>query len=478
VNAAPTLNEVIAPTAAGAVIATTPTGISVTTNPLEYIVQPGDTLFGIAQNNGISLDALLALNEFVDPNLLTIGQVILIPGTPSLEAPSFQIMPDYLFVRGPGSIDFSIQSFLSQQPGYIRNATDLIDGRLLSASEVIARVSMEFSVDPRILLAILEHRSKWLSNSEPEPDWATYPIQGEISNDGIDRSGLYRQLAWTANQLNRGYYQSKYSQNLTRLTLNDGTELRFSSELNAASKAIQYIVGLLEGYPAWITTVSEIGLARLYAEYFGNPVGNQATQLVPQGLIQPELTLPFSQGETWFFTGGPHGGWGSGSAWSAVDFAPPDDIPEGSALCYVSEFWATAVAPGVIARSDEGSVILDLDGDGDETTGWTIFYLHIADDRRIEVGTSVRTGDQIGRPSCEGGFSTATHMHIGRRYNGEWLPADCRECPAETKIPNFVMSNWGVAGIPGQEYQGFLISGNEQRTAEQGRISPINRISW
>jgi hypothetical protein len=27
----------------------------------------------------------------------------------------------------------------------------------------------------------------------------------------------------------------------------------------------------------------------------------------------------------WSFTGGPHGGWDSGSAWSALDFAPPGE---------------------------------------------------------------------------------------------------------------------------------------------------------
>ena len=84
------------------------------------------------------------------------------------------------------------------------------------------------------------------------------------------------------------------------------------------------------------------------------------------------------------------------------------------------------------------------------------------------------TGDVIGYASCEGGFSTATHMHIGRRYNGEWLPASCQDCA----VPPFVMSGWTVYGIPGQEYQGSLFRNGEQRIAEQGRNNPINQISW
>jgi hypothetical protein len=30
----------------------------------------------------------------------------------------------------------------------------------------------------------------------------------------------------------------------------------------------------------------------------------------------------------------------------------------------------------------------------------------------------------LGRPSCEGGRATGTHIHIARKYNGEWIAAD------------------------------------------------------
>jgi murein DD-endopeptidase MepM/ murein hydrolase activator NlpD len=106
----------------------------------------------------------------------------------------------------------------------------------------------------------------------------------------------------------------------------------------------------------------------------------------------------------WRYTGGPHGGWGSGSAWSSVDFAPSEDRP-GGLFCYTSTTWITAIAPGVIARSNEGAVVLDLDGDGDESTGWTIMYLHISSEERVQAGIRVNAGDRIGHPSCEGGVS-------------------------------------------------------------------------
>ncbi len=68
--------------------------------------------------------------------------------------------------------------------------------------------------------------------------------------------------------------------------------------------------------------------------------------------------------------------------------------------------------------------MLDLDGDGDERTGWVVFYLHIATEDRVQVGTKLKAGDPVGHPSCEGGHATGTHVHIARKYNGEWLPAE------------------------------------------------------
>jgi len=68
--------------------------------------------------------------------------------------------------------------------------------------------------------------------------------------------------------------------------------------------------------------------------------------------------------------------------------------------------------------------VLDLDGDGNERTGWVILYLHLASQDMIRQGVMVKIGDPIGHPSCEGGKATGTHVHIARKYNGEWIPAD------------------------------------------------------
>jgi len=68
-------------------------------------------------------------------------------------------------------------------------------------------------------------------------------------------------------------------------------------------------------------------------------------------------------------------------------------------------------------------VALDLDGDGDERTGWVIYYFHVATKERVAAGARLGVGDYIGHPSCEGGRATGNHIHISRVYNGEWIIA-------------------------------------------------------
>jgi murein DD-endopeptidase MepM/ murein hydrolase activator NlpD len=142
--------------------------------------------------------------------------------------------------------------------------------------------------------------------------------------------------------------------------------------------------------------------------------------LYPPALTQPELILPFEMNRSWSFSGGPHGAWEHDGSYAALDFAPASS----ESGCQESSAWATASASGLVVRSGNGVVVLDLDGDGKEQTGWVLLYLHVSSDKRVPVGTWVDVGDRLGHPSCEGGMATGTHVHIARKYNGEWMAAD------------------------------------------------------
>jgi murein DD-endopeptidase MepM/ murein hydrolase activator NlpD len=126
------------------------------------------------------------------------------------------------------------------------------------------------------------------------------------------------------------------------------------------------------------------------------------------------------------------------------------------------------MADGVVVRSDKGAVVVDSDGDGFAGTGWAILYMHLESRDRIPVGTFVQTGDRLGHPSCEGGFSNGTHVHVARMYNGRWVSAD-------GSIP-FDMAGWVSQGL-NREYDGLLIRGGTQKEACDICQDEINSVT-
>lgn len=452
--------------------------------PAAHTVKPGETLTRIAERYDVSISALLNANDLPNPDFLEVGQVINLPQAPVAYTPSFRIVPDSRLVRSIGASGFDTEGFLRSQPGVLHRMRlmtpmRLADGRQrddqLTGSQVVERVSREYSVDARLLLAFLEHFAQLVTSPDVDEETQLYPILAPAPSSGILRGGLYNQLSWLADQLNKGYYGWKY-RGKTILESADGSRRYYHPDLNAGTIAVQFAMAQVGSPEEWEANNGENGLYATYRRLFGDPAAN-AHETAPANLRQPRLTLPFPRGDAWRFTGGFHGGWGNGSAWAAVDFAPPD---KNTGWCYTSAFPITAVARGVIARMGDGVIVLDLDEDGDEGSGWTILYLHVSPHDALRESQVVDAGNILGYTSCAGGFSTATHLHIARRYNGEWLPADCNRCPAGADVPAFVMSDWKVVGLGSQLYQGFLVNTQDNRSviAEQGRFTDVNAISW
>jgi hypothetical protein len=376
-------------------------------------------------------------NQIADPNLLEVGTVLKIPAPDLVGFGSpLKIIPDSELVYGSAAANFEIEEFIQSQNGYLSVYAQDVDGVLMSGSEIVQLVAQNYSVNPRILLALLEYQSGWVTN--PAPFNTTYPMEMVDEN----REGLYRQLAWAANTLNRGYYLWKVNA-LSTWVMTDGQVVPIDPTINAGTAAVQYFFSQLRGYEAWQYDVSERGVVVTYFVFFGNPFKYAVEPLIPSTLTQPRMRLPFHDGDIWYFTGGPHGGWDSGSAWAALDFAPSSTQGD----CAVSPLWVTAVADGLIVRASNGAVIQDLDNDGYEQTGWVVLYMHIAEQDRVQSNEYRFAGELIGHPSCEGGVSNATHVHIARKYNGEWISAD-------GSVP-FNLEGWVSSGT-GIEYDGHL----------------------
>ncbi|HDQ73620.1 MAG TPA: LysM peptidoglycan-binding domain-containing protein [Chloroflexi bacterium] len=427
----------------------TPANLSTGDGLESYVVQSGQTLGWIALVFGCRVEDIVAANHLANADAIKAGQTLVIPVTASETGPALKLVPDSEVVYGPAYIHFDLAGFVAGQAGYLASYAEDVEGRTLTGVEVVQLISQRFSVGPRVLLALLEMQSGWVTQPQPAAETLTYPL-GHVRDY---YEGLFQQLSWAAVRLNSGYYGWKRGDRTT-MRLGDGARIAVAPTLNPGTAGVQNCLAeLAQDRDEWLAMVGPEGFPATYARLFGNPFAYAVEPLVPPDLVQPEMRLPWEGGETWYLTGGPHGGWGTGSAQAALDFVP------GSKMlgCRPAQEWITAVAAGVVVRSEDGVVILDLDGDGFEQSGWTVLYLHVYADGRVPAGAFVQRGERIGRPSCEGGVAEATHLHLARRYNGEWIPAGSGPLP-------MVLSGW-TAQEDVMPYDGTMVKGEQTRTA-------------
>jgi len=395
---------------------------------VDYTAQTGDTIPGLARRFNTSEEEIFIANPIIPQDVSTLP-----PGMPMqipiyylpLWGSQFQIMPDSAFVNGPAATEFDTQSFVDAYPGWLKDYKDYAGKENRNGAEIVDFVAINFSVSPRLLLALLEYQAGALTEmEEPETPYTLGYIEPKF------HKGMYLQLIWAANTLNNGYYGWR-SGDLTEFDRKDGSLERPDPWQNAATVGIQYYFSRNQAGVTYERAIGAEGLLKTYTNLFGDPHADERIHILGS-LKQPEFILPFPRGRTWTYTGAPHTGWGEGVPFAALDFAPPTEFSG----CFVAEpqQYSTAIASGMVTRVDRGLVMLDLDMDGDERTGWAILYLHVATLERAKLGAILNAGDLVGYPSCEGGKTTGTHVHISRKYNGEWIAAD-------SPIP-FDMEGW------------------------------------
>ncbi|MGC9347588.1 MAG: LysM peptidoglycan-binding domain-containing protein [Anaerolineae bacterium] len=398
----------------------TPTRAPPENTAVFYTVKAGDTLLRIAALYGTTTESLMRLNGLANPDQLSVGQRLQVSLDAEETGPGRVLIPDSELVYGPGFRDFDVADEIARHPGLIATYAEEVNGRTMGGAEIVDLVAKQYSVGPRVLLALLELRGGWLSNPDPSPAARLNPLGYDR---GVYWQGLYFQLAQAANALNAGFH-GWWEDTLWLIETQDGTFIRFSTDLNAGTAGVQKMVAdTAASYDAWLDDLDSF--AAIYQSLFGDPFSYAVEPLIPPGVEAPELALPWPKGETWYYTGGPHPGWGTQGAFAAVDFV----TDERNIGCMVSRKWVTAAAPGQVETSEDGMVLQDLDSDGFLGTGWVLLYMHVSSQERVEAGTFVEVGDRVGHPSCEGGVSDASHLHIARRLNGVWIAADDAQWP-------------------------------------------------
>ena len=407
-----------------------------------YQVQSGDTPYGIAIKYDMSLEQFVEINQLNENLRLDVADIVAVWKPVRKQLPQSYLIHDSEVVYSPAYREWDTQKFVEEQDGFLAEYSELIkleqekEAEEISGAEMIDMMATKYHIGPRVLLGTMEMISGWVSKKRPQTKYAF-----GLRDPG--RAKLSQQMAWAAEELLHGYYVQLEGRGDWVVPRN-GITTRLYPGTNAGSAAIIYLLARV------IKPASDLPLIleeerfqktyqRLFGEIDGGPV-------MPLDGKQPYFAMPFADGERWSFSGGPHGGYFDYySAWAALDFAPPLKN-----RCRLAPNPVYAISSGLVVSSDKGETWIDIDEDGDIHTGWSLLYMHLGTEGRIQKGERVQTGDQLGYPSCEGGFSSASHVHIARMYNGQWMPAD-------RPIP-FQIGDWIAEARLNNSYKGFLLN--------------------
>src|SRR5918993_3549821 len=295
------------------------------TPTLLYYTQSGDWLPAVAIRFGVDVNQIASPKILPDQGLLDPGTLLIIPDTLDRSipfTPAVQLIPDNELVFSSTAIDFDIAAYVTDAGGYLSSHREyLLSTGWMSGAREIERLAYENSVNPRLLLAILDYEARWVRGT-PEND---FRIEYPLGYESFKYKGMFMQMVWSINQLSTGYYDWRAGK-LIDLTFADGTKLRIDPTLNAGTVALMYYFSRNHSYNEWLRIMDQTsGFLSFYQNMFGDPWSRADSfgPIFPPGISQPEISLPFEIDAAWAFTGGPHAAWEHDGPLAALDFAPP-----------------------------------------------------------------------------------------------------------------------------------------------------------
>jgi hypothetical protein len=186
-----------------------------------YVTRPGETLLGLAKRFELRLDELLYQQPYLPDAYLPGGLQLVVPEIHGATTPPDTLLPDSELVYSPSAVGFDVTAFVNQAGGFLSIYSEDVDGQILSGAEIVQRVANELSVNPRLLLAVLEERSGWVYGQPKDPDQVDYPF-GYLATGQV---GLYDELRIAGTQLNLAYYGYKEG-NYILIRFANGSALR------------------------------------------------------------------------------------------------------------------------------------------------------------------------------------------------------------------------------------------------------------
>jgi murein DD-endopeptidase MepM/ murein hydrolase activator NlpD len=369
-----------------------------------YTVVSGDTLGAIASRFGVSLNSLIAANDLADPNVLNVGQILIIPGV--------AIAPDLSQIT---------TGVVRAQPGDSVNALAArlaADGELVAALNNLTTTARLFPGQPLRVPDALVPADPLRFGSVVDVDLPVEISQGRTGRMSVE---THRPLSLTVtwNGLNLPIAPlDLYTRQVALLPV------PALLEVGAYSLTVAYMTGAGANVArTWQVQVTDGGYA---SQVVSIPADRQ--ELLAPANVESELTKvgaawsgatmalswrgPFVRPITeQYVTTSPFGtrrNYDSGanstdSYHAGQDFGAPEGVP------------VTAPAAGIVSLAEPlsirgNAVILDH-GRGVYTGYWHLSEL------RVTPGQSVGVGDVIGLVGNTG-LSTGAHLHWELRING------------------------------------------------------------
>ncbi len=284
--------------------------------PIVYHAQAGDTLDVVATHFGVSKDQIQSNQDIPQFSFINPGTLLVIPQVLINTTAETHLLPDSEFVysRAITDSDFPVDvvDFVNQAGGYLSVTREYEHSSLSHGGEIVKEIAQNNSINPFLLLALLEYQSQWVFGEPQNIAQLKYPL-GYIN---YDDDGLVNQLRWAVNQLSIGYYgwrEGRLTEIILENSQNPSSDVsaRIEPSLNAGTVALQYYFSQIYDSDEWIEALDDdTGFITTYEQMFGSPESRtQYEPLFSHNLVQPELQLPFLPGSVWNYTGGPHGAW-------------------------------------------------------------------------------------------------------------------------------------------------------------------------
>jgi murein DD-endopeptidase MepM/ murein hydrolase activator NlpD len=316
----------------------------------------------------------------------------------------------------PGWYVPQVQAFLDTQAGPLKDARYRVGDQVHSFAEVLVSQTSYYSVNPRVILALLESQNALLSNAQPSSDQLGWAIGFE--GDRGNWRGLQGQVRWAVRQM---FYARRDFPGVQSLTFADNSTASPSPGMTLSEYVIARVLAPTTT-PARLPHLLQ-RFRETYTALFGDPRlpphdwPAPAAPFLSRPLEQTFAVTSFFDHDAPFLARDPNASvvtyWGHAETDNAFAYDGHDGWD-----------YAAAAPDRVIAAADGDVVYAGNADDGcatrsvviDHGNGYRTLYWHLAR-VDVETGQRVARGERLGVVG-ESGCALGPHLHFGVQYLG------------------------------------------------------------